>query len=561
MMKHKLFALAIIAFLSLPVFAQEPEVMKIANQELQRNMNELSKQELPPYFISYTITDKKDISLSASNGKMKKASITEGRIFDMDLRVGDYDFDNTHIIRGSNSDFSFFSSLNYLPMNADAEAIRSKIWIATDRKYKSAIERYEKALSNKAVKVAEEDSSADFSIEDPEVFFGKKSQLILDTVTWNARLRRLSERFNAYPLIFSSGLSLNGEWRHTMLVNTEGTKVSSYHQGVRVMISAKTKADDGMSLPVFYDWFAFNPDELPTEDVMAAKVDELIKLLMDLRQAPLATTYSGPCMLSGEASGVFFHEIFGHRVEGHREKDPSSAQTFKNSIGESILPDFVDVIFDPSIKQLVGQDLHGYYQFDDEGVRGQKVITVDDGIFKGFLMSRCPIEGFSKSNGHGRKAAGRNCVTRQSNLIVEASKTIPMDAVRDTLRAEAKRQGKEYGLYFVNVSGGYTFTSRSIPNSFNVTPLVVYKIYVDGRPDELVRGVDLIGTPLSTFANVFGAGDDYGVFNGICGAESGPVPVSASSPTLLVKKIEVQKKAKSQAKLPLLPAPTMKHNP
>ncbi len=560
-MKQKLFALAIIAFLSLPVFAQEPTVMKIANEELQRNMKELSKQELPPYFISYTITDKKDISLSASNGKMKTSVITDGRIFDMDLRVGSYDFDNTHIIRGSNSDFAFFSSLNYLPMNDDANAIRSKIWIATDRKYKSAIERYEKALSNQAVKVAEEDSSADFSREIPAEFYGEKMQLTLDTAMWNARLRRLSERFNDYPLIFTSAISLNGQWRHTMLVNSEGTKVSTYHQGVRVMISAKTKADDGMSLPVFYDWFAFNPDELPSEEIIAAKIDELIKLLMDLRVAPIATTYSGPCMLSGEASGVFFHEIFGHRVEGHREKDPNSSQTFKHSIGELILPDFVDVVFNPTIKQLEGQDLHGFYEFDDEGVKSQKVVAVDDGIFKGFLMSRCPIEGFSKSNGHGRKAAGRNCVTRQSNLIVEAKKTIPMAAIRDTLRAEAKRQGKEYGLYFVNVSGGYTFTSRSIPNSFNVTPLVVYKIYVDGRPDELVRGVDLIGTPLSTFANIFGAGDDYGVFNGICGAESGPVPVSASSPTLLVRKIEVQKKAKSQAKLPLLSAPTMKHNP
>jgi predicted Zn-dependent protease len=443
----------------------------------------------------------------------------------------------------------------------DPEAIRSTIWLKTDRAYKAAIERYEKAISNKAVKVAEEDSSADFSREKPVVFYGDPETLEIDTTIWNARLRRLSERFNDYPLIFSSSISLNGEWRHTMLLTSEGTSVSTYHRGARVMIMAKTKADDGMSLPLFYDWFSFNPNDLPSEDVMAAKVDEMIKLLMELRVAPLATTYSGPCMLSGEASGVFFHEIFGHRVEGHRQKDPNSSQTFKQSINESILPDFIDVVFDPSVKQLEGQDLHGYYQYDDEGVKGSKVVTVENGIFKGFLMSRCPIEGFPHSNGHGRKAAGRSVVTRQSNLIVQAKETIPIDMVRDTLRAEAKRQGKEYGLYFVNVSGGYTFTSRSIPNSFNVTPLVVYKIYVDGRPDELVRGVDLIGTPLATFANVFAAGDDYGIFNGICGAESGPVPVSASSPTLLVRKIEVQKKSKSQAKLPLLPSPDMKNNP
>jgi hypothetical protein len=176
-------------------------------------------------------------------------------------------------------------------------------------------------------------------------------------------------------------------------------------------------------------------------------------------------------------------------------------------------------------------------------------------------MSRSPIEGFPVSNGHGRKAPGYGVVTRQSNLVVEATNTIPVAKLRDSLRNEARRQGKEYGLVFEQVSGGFTFTGRQMPNSFNVTPLVVYRVYVDGRPDELVRGVDLIGTPLSTFANVIAAGDDYGVFNGVCGAESGPVPVSASSPSLLVSKIEVQKKMKSQAKLPLLPPPAIGKNP
>jgi predicted Zn-dependent protease len=170
-------------------------------------------------------------------------------------------------------------------------------------------------------------------------------------------------------------------------------------------------------------------------------------------------------------------------------------------------------------------------------------------------MSRTPIEGFSHSNGHGRKSAGYSCVTRQSNLIVEGEKTNSIEEVKTELRKIAKEQGKEYGLYFDDVSGGFTFTERSIPNAFNVTPLVVYKVYVDGRPDELVRGVDLIGTPLTTFANIVAVGNDMDTFNGVCGAESGGVPVSASSPTILVSRIEVQKKLKSQAKPPILTAP------
>ena len=132
--------------------------------------------------------------------------------------------------------------------------------------------------------------------------------------------------------------------------------------------------------------------------------------------------------------------------------------------------------------------------------------------------------------------------------------------MRSALRAECRRQNKEYGLQFEDIQGGFTFTGRTVPNAFNVQPLVVYKIFADGRPDELVRGVDLIGTPLTTFNNIVLAGDDLGIFNGVCGAESGGVPVSASSPSLLVSTIEVQKKQKSQAKPPLLSDPTLTGN-
>jgi predicted Zn-dependent protease len=272
------------------------------------------------------------------------------------------------------------------------------------------------------------------------------------------------------------------------------------------------------------------------------------------------TTFTGPAMPSGEAAGVFFHEIFGHRVEGHRLKDPNNSQTFKGSINTKILPDFINVTFDPTVTSVKGVPLSGCYQFDDEGVKSQKVECVVDGVFKNFLMSRSPIEGFSESNGHGRRQATFKAVSRQSNLIVESETSVPFDTLKEELRRECKKQSKEYGLYFVKVQGGFTFTGRTIPNSFNVNPLLVYKIYADGKPDEMVRGVDLIGTPLTTFSKIIAAGNDFGVFNGVCGAESGGVPVSACSPSLLVSSIEVQKKAKSQAKLPILPAPqTMKN--
>jgi len=173
-------------------------------------------------------------------------------------------------------------------------------------------------------------------------------------------------------------------------------------------------------------------------------------------------------------------------------------------------------------------------------------------------MSRSPIENFPESNGHGRRQSGRSPISRQSNLIVESSQTIPLADFKEELRKMCKEKDLEFGLLFDVVQGGFTFTGRTVPNAFNVLPLVVYKVFTDGRPDELVRGVDLIGTPLTTFKNIVKVADDIGVFNGICGAESGGVPVSACSPSLLVSSIEIQKKQKSQSKLPILDSPIKK---
>ena len=174
-------------------------------------------------------------------------------------------------------------------------------------------------------------------------------------------------------------------------------------------------------------------------------------------------------------------------------------------------------------------------------------------------MSRTPLDGFPKSNAHGRTSGGGDPVSRQSNLVVETSTPYTEAELREMLKEEAKRQGKEYGYYFKNVTSGFTLTGEGGSlNSFNVTPLEVYRVYVDGRPDELVRGVDLIGTPLSMFSNIKAAGDTPSTFTGVCGAESGWVPVTASSPMIFCTKIETQRREKSKELPPILPAPDAK---
>jgi predicted Zn-dependent protease len=183
------------------------------------------------------------------------------------------------------------------------------------------------------------------------------------------------------------------------------------------------------------------------------------------------------------------------------------------------------------------------------------VTVVEKGILKNFLLSRMPVAGFERSNGHGRKAPGYRTVGRQASLMVQTSNPVPEERLRELLIEEARRQGKDFGLLFKDISGGFTLTGRASPQSFQVTPIMVYRIYLDGRPDELVRGVDLIGTPLTSFSKIVAASDKIQVFNGFCGAESGFIPVSAVSPSILTTQIEVQKKAKSSDRPPILPPP------
>jgi predicted Zn-dependent protease len=248
--------------------------------------------------------------------------------------------------------------------------------------------------------------------------------------------------------------------------------------------------------------------------------------------------------------------VFGHRIEGHRQKDDEEGQTFAKKIGEKIMPDFIDVFDDPSITMLDGVELNGFYRYDDEGVPGAKASLVEHGVLQTFLLGRSPTRGFTRSNGHGRRDQGRTATSRQANLIVAPSQTVDRATLTQQLLAEVKKQGKPYGLVFRELEGGFTMTERYTPQAFKLLPIMVYRVYLDGR-EELVRGADLEGTPLSALADIEAAGDDLTTFNGYCGAESGWVPVSASSPSLLISHVEVAKKTADQSKPPTLPPPPL----
>ncbi|MGH9719518.1 MAG: TldD/PmbA family protein [Bryobacteraceae bacterium] len=541
--------------LVLPLRAAEP-IIDVLSSELQRNFKVLKEKGDPaPYFLAFEVTEQDSAVVSASLGALAANSQSRSRNLDVSIRVGSPQLDNYHRTGRDRLQFTFGSAMS---LDDDPAAIKRQVWFDTDRAYRLAAERLIRIRTDSQVKVAREDSSDEFSKEEPRADLAAAAGPVRDFSrdAWAGRLRKLSARFASYPGILVSNVTVHALEESKYFVSSEGARLRHGRGFYRITITASARADDGMDLVTAESFEASDAAGLPSDDRIATAVDKVAKELTGLLRAPMVDPYVGPAILSGRAAGVFFHEIFGHRVEGHRQKDETEGQTFTKSVGQPVLPDFLSVIFDPTRKKAAGSDLNGAYRYDDEGIAARPVTVVDKGILKTFLMSRSPIRGFDQSNGHGRRQVGAEVVSRQSNLIVESTRQVPDARLRQMLVEEVKKQHKPYGLFFQDITGGFTNTGRGGIQAFKVIPLVVYRVYADGRPDELVRGADIVGTPLSSFSKILATSDRPDAFNGYCGAESGSVPVAAVSPALLVSEIEIEKKAKSQERPPLLPAPS-----
>jgi predicted Zn-dependent protease len=511
----------------------------------------------PPYFLSYQVHEMKTAEITGSLGALQYSNANKQRYLDIEVRVGDYNFDNTHQIRGQRGggDATGRTASVSMPLDDDLDALKSVIWLETDRRYKSAVERMINVQANRAVRVEEEDSSGDLTREKTEKNTASLKDASIDIAGWEKKIKAYSAMFKGFPEILDGQAGVSLTVNNQYFVNSEGTSVRHGTVQYRVYLYGQTKADDGMNFQRFESFDAHSLDGLPSDETVRKTAEKIVTDLKALRAAPVIEPYTGPAILSGRASGVFFHEIFGHRIEGQRNKNESEGQTFAKQVNKQILPTFISVVDDPTTEKAGSVDLNGYYTYDDEGVKARPVTVVENGILKNFLLSRSPVAGFEESNGHGRKQVGYKAVGRQGNLMIKASSTVSTERLRAMLIEEAKKQGKQFGLLFEDISGGFTYTRSDSPQSFQVTPIMVYRIYVDGRPDELVRGADLIGTPLTSFSKIVAASDKVEIFNGFCGAESGTVPVSAVSPAILTTQIEVQKKAKSSERMPILPAP------
>jgi TldD protein len=545
----------------------DPVVMQAMSTELDRAMTMLGTAATPvandkkaapalkPYFLSYSVADAQNVSISAQYGAITNSTATHSRTADVQVRLGTPALDNTH----GDHRTSALTTLP-LPLNDDRDAIERTLWYGTNRGYGKALDALEKVKTEQQVRAKEEDVSADFSEEKAQSeVLPSYPKLEVDKAAWEDRLREVTGVFRQYPDIYYDTAIMQTSNETDYFVSSEGAHVAAPNQVARLIVVARTRAADGMDLFRVETFEADKAGNLPAQADVMAKTVALAKNLDDLRKAPITEPYNGPAILSGRAAAVFFHEVLGHRLEGQRQRGDEEGQTFTKLLNKEILPKFLSVADDPTLSEINGEKLSGHYAFDDEGEPARKVQLVDDGVLKTFLMSREPVASFASSNGHGRAETGKMPTGRQGNLIVTSTKTVSDAELREMLKAEAKKQGKAYGLFFEDISSGFAVTTRRSPQAFQVIPLVVYRVYVDGRPDELVRGVSIVGTPQAALSSIMATGDHQDVFNGECGAESGTIPVSAVAPAMLMRSIETQKQAQGTARPPIVPPPPVEN--
>jgi TldD protein len=541
-----------------PTQAPTPAVLTAMQDELDRSMAAMSKGDPPDYFISYTVADRQYSEVSGSNGALLTSGETRARWLEVQTRVGTYQLDDTHKLADRQP--SWTSPGGSVTVDDDIPVLRREIWRETDRQYRAATQALIKVKTSQEVQVQTAEGSApDFSREAPHTSIGPRVEIKVDRKPWEERVRKYTAQFSKSPEVLNSIATFTALSMNQYQVNTEGTKLAFGQVHYRLELYVQSKAPDGMDINRYanFDWL--DPKDAPSDKIVFDRIQVMIHETEALDKAPLVDPYAGPALLTGRAAAVFFHEVFGHRAEGFRQKDINEGQTFTSKVGEQILPDFISIKDDPTEADFGGQMLLGNYAFDDEGVPGENVQLVDHGVLKTFLMSRSPLVTIPKSNGHGRRQLGFVPVARQGNLIVSSSHTVTNDQLRQQLIALVKQQGKPFGLLIDDIAGGFTFTGRQQPQAFQVLPLVVYKVFPDGRPDQLVRGVDIVGTPLVSLTKIVATGDTPDIFNGYCGAESGSVPVSAVAPAILISEMEVQKKQTSTDKPPILPPPA--HDP
>lgn len=528
-------------------------------QELDRSMKRLRlKGYEAPYFISYTLRDIEEAEVVGKNGAVYGKARDRRRVLHVEVRVGSYELDNTSAGE-SEGDADLALSLSEVskdaPLDDNLEALRGSLWLLTDQKYKAALAAYARKRARGVRDVEPEDKLPSFSKEKPSKFVGEQPRFGVNLDQMSESVRVAGARLKQAPVL-DGEVKLNADRVSRYFVSSEGAETVEHRTIFAAHVSAEARAKDGMPLTNARDFYGRSAEQLPTAQALASAVDGLVRDLALLSAAPAADPYNGPAILMEEAAGVFFHETIGHRLEGERQVSEQEGRTFKGQIGHKVLPTFLSVLDDPTLQTAVGGTaLNGFYRFDDEGVPARPVTLIEKGVLRDYLKSRTPVLGSLRSNGHGRAEGTSDPIGRMANLLVRAEKTVPLAELKAQLLEEVRRQGKPYGLIIRDILGGSTNTMNFGSQTFRGQPTMVYRVDAKTGEETLVRGVEMVGTPLSSVAKIVSASDTVGVFNGYCGAESGMAPVSTVAPAVLFTEIELQRAQHVSERPPILPPP------
>ncbi len=582
--RGRVFALVLLLVcLNVGAFGQAAgdTLLRAMRDELSRSRGLKVLSLEAPYFIEYTIEDGDSFEVSASLGGLVSVRHNRFRLPEIKVRVGDYKFDNTGYA-GSGFHFGTHYDIERFPLENSYEVMRRFLWLDTDSAYKSAVEaisRKRAALKNVSVNQPLDD----FAKAEPLKKILDIRHTPLDEDAWSGRVRALSAIFEAYPALRASGVELSATQTAHYYLNSEGAEVRIPDNMIYLLARAEAQAPDGMLLHDAVVFQSLDYDRMPAEPELRRGIAALAASLAARASAPKGEDYSGPVLFEGTAGAQLFAEVLGSNLALARRPvmEPgrngfAPVSELEGRQGARILPEWFDVVDDPTQKEWHGRPLFGSYEVDREGVAPRPLSLVEKGVLKTFLLTRQPAPGFAGSNGRARLPGsfGANGAAI-SNLFVRATETVPVADLKKKLIEMCKQRNKPYGAIVRRMdfpsSASFEEVRRLLGNSAQAgghpvsAPVLVYKVYPDGR-EELVRGLRFRGLNARSLKDILGAGDDNNVFEflnnqapfALIGGANYVAESCVIAPSVLIDDVELHPLEEEPPKLPIVPAPELR---
>src|SRR2546426_496065 len=536
-------------------------VMRAMTDELERSVKELQFKDLDkPYFIQYVILDQERYRASATFGALTSSDTSQGRIVQAQVRVGDYDFDNSEFMTGpafQGPPPSGVVSATVIENNYDA--IRHSLWLATDAAYKQSVEQLARKRAFVQNKIRAE-QIPDFSKEAAVTAIGTSRTLDVNKARWEKQVREWSNIFKDYPEIQQSRVIFEVQIVHRYLVNSEGTRTLQPSMLVSIAVEAATESPDGMRLRHWVPFNASSFEQVPSGEEISKAIVKMAADLTALRAAPvLEADYSGPVLFTGQASAEMFARVLAPNLSGQRlpltdreQQGSGTRSELADRMNRPVLPAFLSVVDDPTEQRMGSQELMGHYKVDDQGVPARRVSLIEQGVLKTFLMSRRPSKNMPQSNGHGRSGIPGREIAQIGNLFIQTSQGKSYDDLKQELIAMCKTEKLDYGIL---IKALITDTRTPIG-----VPLLIYKVYVDDGREELVRGAFATGVPIRSLRQIDAVGNDSFVVNRLTGGGDLPTPTSIVAPSVLLEEMELKRPTGTQQKPSLLTHPYFKGN-